>query len=321
MPKLLARPFVLCLIVLFGVPDVAGAWHDRGHRATAHIAWDAMDAPLRGRIVAVLRQHPRFEEDFLAHVPGELETADDAALGRWLLGQASIWHDLIQTLDRDIQQQYNRSRWHYINRVVWLTDADEQRLASGLDHNMATTFGPPLRRDMNLIQALKGNLAIWRDAGVADADKAVALCWILHLTGDLHQPLHTVALFSADFFPSGDRGGNSIDVRWGDKTRNLHAVWDGLPTDMPDLLPSTSTLRSIDKDVVDDDAIDEWFRQHAALAAMFVYTADLKSQVLQGQVDGRPGTVELSHEYRVAAKSLARRQVNMAGYRISELLR
>lgn len=321
MTKLLAQSIVLCLIVLVGVPGVAGAWHDRGHRATAHIAWDAMDAPLRGRVIAVLRQHPRFEEDFLAHVPGELATADDASLGRWLLGQASIWPDLIQTLDRDIQQQYNRSRWHYINRVVWLTDADEQRLASGLDHNMATTFEPPLRRDMNLIQALKGNLAIWHDAGANDADKAVALCWILHLTGDLHQPLHTVALFSAEFFPSGDRGGNSIDVRWGDKTRNLHAVWDGLPTDMPDLTPSASTLHLIKNDVVDDDAIDEWLRQHAALAGEVVYTADLKSQVLRGQADGRPGIVALSNEYQLAARSLARRQVNLAGYRISELLR
>ena len=307
--------------MLFGVPDVAGAWHDRGHRATAYIAWDAMGAPLRSSVIAILRQHPRFEADFLTHMPGELDSADETALGRWLLGQASIWPDLIQTLDRDIQQQYNRSRWHYINRVVWLTDADEQRLASGLDHNMATIFEPPLRRDMNLIQALKGNLAIWHDAGANDADKAVALCWILHLTGDLHQPLHTVALFSAEFFPSGDRGGNSIDVRWGDKTRNLHAVWDGLPTDMPDIAPSASTLRSIDNDVVDADAIDEWLTQHAGLAAKFVYTADLKSQVLQGQANGRPGTVELSHEYRVAAESLARRQVNLAGYRISELLR
>jgi len=321
MTKSLAHPFVMCLIVLFGVPDVASAWHDRGHRATAHIAWDAMGAPLRGRVIAVLRQHPRFETDFLSHVPGELDPADNAALGRWLLGQASIWPDLIQALDRDIQQQYNRSRWHYINRVVWLTDEDEKRLANGLDHNMATAFEPPLRRDMNLIQALKGNLAIWHDAGASDADKAVALCWILHLTGDLHQPLHTVALFSAEFFPSGDRGGNSIDVRQGDRTRNLHAVWDSLPTDMPDLAPSASTLLSIENDVVDDHAIDEWLRQHAALAARFVYTAGLKSQVLEGQADGRPGTVVLSHEYRVAAESLARRQVNLAGYRISELLR
>src|SRR5262249_54722897 len=42
--------------------------------------------------------------------------------------------------------------------------------------------------------------------------KAIALAWLFHLVGDIHQPLHTVQLFTVDY-PHGDRGGNEICVR------------------------------------------------------------------------------------------------------------
>jgi hypothetical protein len=36
--------------------------------------------------------------------------------------------------------------------------------------------------------------------------------WLFHLVGDIHQPLHTVQLFTREY-PNGDRGGNEICVR------------------------------------------------------------------------------------------------------------
>jgi hypothetical protein len=50
------------------------------------------------------------------------------------------------------------------------------------------------------------------------AQKQMALKWLVHLVGDLHQPLHVGR--------SGDRGGNSVEVLWFDKKTNLHKVWD-----------------------------------------------------------------------------------------------
>lgn len=298
----------------------AYAWHALGHKATAAIAYDQLSLSNQRAFVAILRQHPRFEEDFVAHMPAEVAAGDAGEQGNWLLQQASIWPDLIQQLDEDVRQEYNKSRWHYINLLVWLTPEDEDALSGELDHNMETQFSPPLRRSLNAVQALRGNLEIWHDPDAADADKAIAFCWILHLTGDLHQPLHTVALFSEAWFPKGDRGGNSVEVIWGDETRNLHSVWDGLPTDMDDVEPSARTLQSIEEDVVNDAAIDEWIHHHASLARRFVYTDELKSQLLSRLSDHQPPTVTLSHEYLVAARSLARRQVNLAGHRIAGLI-
>jgi hypothetical protein len=44
------------------------------------------------------------------------------------------------------------------------------------------------------------------------ARKAIALAWLFHLVGDIHQPLHTAQLFTVDYL-QGDRGGNEICVR------------------------------------------------------------------------------------------------------------
>lgn len=318
--RYLLRLVALACSLFFLLPASALAWHEAAHRATAAIAFEQLRADERKRIVQILRQHPRYAEDFLRHMPDGIATADDDAQGAWLLQQASIWPDLIRRLGEDVRRQYNNSRWHYINLLVWLTPEDEAALADSIDANRDTAFEPPLRQSLNIVQALRGNIATWRDPAATDAQKAVALCWVLHLVGDLHQPLHTVALFSRAYFPSGDRGGNSINVVRGDETRNLHAVWDGLPTGMGDLGPTTKTRQLIENDIVNDAAIDAWLHQHADLARRFVYTDDLKSQLLRKLEFRQSPVVNLSDDYLDAARSLARRQVNLAGHRMAELL-
>ncbi len=49
---------------------------------------------------------------------------------------------------------------------------------------------------------------------------------LVHMVGDIHQPLHTVSLFNASY-PEGDRGGNSLTVYpEGLPKTNLHSYWD-----------------------------------------------------------------------------------------------
>ncbi len=310
---------ITILITVIGVSPAYG-WHDFGHRATATIAFDAMTPEQRNAVIEILKAHPRFDKDFRAHMPETVASDSDTVQGRWLLGQAATWPDLVQTFDDDIGREFNRSRWHYINMIIYLSEADEAAFDGKFEHNMATSFEPPLRQNLNIIQALRGNLSVWHDESASDSDKSVALCWILHLTGDLHQPLHNVALFSKPYFPTGDRGGNNIEVILGDATQNLHAVWDGLPTDMESLEPSARTLLTIKTDTVDDEAIDEWLGHHASLAAKFVYPADVKEQLLARLTNDSPPVIEVSREYLIRARSIVRRQVNLAGHRTARLL-
>jgi len=64
------------------------------------------------------------------------------------------------------------------------------------------------------------------------------LAWLIHLIGDVHQPLHTAQLFTREY-PNGDRGGNEICIRVAPNTAalDLHRLWDGLITS------STNTAR------------------------------------------------------------------------------
>lgn len=58
------------------------------------------------------------------------------------------------------------------------------------------------------------------------AERALFARYLVHVVGDMHQPLHSVALFNKTF-PSGDRGGNSIKIKLLNGTsQNLHAFWD-----------------------------------------------------------------------------------------------
>ena len=60
--------------------------------------------------------------------------------------------------------------------------------------------------------------------------KAIALTWLFHLVGDVHQPLHTVQIVTTDY-PNGDRGGNAICVRApSGNSMDLHRFWDGVIT-------------------------------------------------------------------------------------------
>jgi hypothetical protein len=61
---------------------------------------------------------------------------------------------------------------------------------------------------------------------IASDVKAIMLAWLVHVVGDIHQPLHSSALFSQNLFPKEDHGGNSILTK---QHGNLHSLWDGFP--------------------------------------------------------------------------------------------
>lgn len=58
------------------------------------------------------------------------------------------------------------------------------------------------------------------------AERALFARYLVHLVGDIHQPLHSVSLFNHTF-PNGDRGGNLLKLKiLNGTTENLHSFWD-----------------------------------------------------------------------------------------------
>jgi len=66
--------------------------------------------------------------------------------------------------------------------------------------------------------ALARFTATLRDPKAPVSDKRTALRFIVHIIGDMHQPLHAGG--------GADRGGNAVSVTWFGKPSNLHSVWD-----------------------------------------------------------------------------------------------
>ena len=88
---------------------------------------------------------------------------------------------------------------------------------------------------MNILTAMTENESIVKNQSDAER-KAIALAWLFHLVGDIHQPLHTAQLFTVEY-PNGDRGGNEICVRvtQAGQPMDLHRFWDGVITSSQNL--------------------------------------------------------------------------------------
>ena len=68
--------------------------------------------------------------------------------------------------------------------------------------------------------------------------KSFALRLVIHYTGDVHQPLHTVSAVDKTY-PKGDRGGNDERMPEKEGVNELHALWDSVIYDFagyPDLV-------------------------------------------------------------------------------------
>jgi hypothetical protein len=68
--------------------------------------------------------------------------------------------------------------------------------------------------------------AVLGDATVAPAERLIALKYVVHFVGDIHQPLHCETNFASRPPPNGDRGGNDVHLTYFGSSTNLHAVWD-----------------------------------------------------------------------------------------------
>ena len=83
---------------------------------------------------------------------------------------------------------------------------------------------------VNILTAMAENESVVKNENDGERS-AVALAWLFHLVGDIHQPLHTAQLFTVEY-PEGDRGGNEICVRvtQAEQPIELHRFWDGVIT-------------------------------------------------------------------------------------------
>jgi hypothetical protein len=313
---------LLLLIVPFLAPARAHAWNATGHMTIAKLAWEQMDAGQREAAYQLLQQHPHKKQFFDAQPrPKGVGEAE------WYFVQASTWADWLRGFQRSKRPEdmaiaaYHKGPRHYINLPIVHGPDVELFKDKKLD--------PP---DENIVTALAEYLDIVKDVNAKPADRAVALCWVLHLTGDIHQPLHCVAFFSKEY-PTGDLGGNLRWVKDGKRPTNLHAYWDDvlgrgdtfeLVKDNVALLTRADYERGKFVAELEKTKIMDWAEEGKAIAVKTVYLeGKLPGLASQGQLsdEQRQMAPALPEGYAEAAVAVARRRAALAGHRMADQMR
>jgi hypothetical protein len=223
--------------------------------------------------------------------------------------KAAGWSDLVRDeVWSKRKERYDHPVWHFVNRFWTPTAAGPKRLPE------KGTLG-------ELELRLRESEARVRDSSLAASDRAIALAWILHLVGDVHQPLHSSGRVT-ERDPDGDRGGNAF-VLDDLESPNLHAFWDMILTRSRRQRYSESYFAWVDRVAREIDSLHpegslelelknrsfaDWSEAGVAIAMKSAYPDHLTR-------DAAPPP-----RYQEEVFAASARQVVLAGHRLARLL-
>lgn len=301
-PRILAAALVAACALLLA--PAARAWDDLGHQVVARIAWEHLDPGVRSRAVEILRQAPK---DADLH---QLMPASGSHRGRTLFLRASTWPDVVRDGEHARRRTlYHRGTWHYRN-FFW------EQAEPGGPARERTDLKPDRENAIERLGALAEALT---EEARPDSHKAVDLAWVLHLGGDLHQPLHTSGRVTPQE-PEGDRGGNLFKLAGDD---NLHWYWDSLLSRNHPEKPGESQQARIER-LAREIAAEYPRSEFAASLRPGDYEGWAREGFEKAKTVAFPAGLERgrepSAEYRRKALETAEASVALAGYRLAELL-
>ncbi|MDB5326000.1 MAG: hypothetical protein JWM57_1569 [Phycisphaerales bacterium] len=297
----LFTPIAIVFALLLSTSQVC-AWSAAGHTVVGAIAYDVMkkEHPAElAKVLSILHEHPTYDT-LSKKVDTSAENFDRA-----LFMAAARWPDDV----RYAKGGYSHPDWHYVDFPI---------IAKGEN----VTGKPPAA--VNALTSLAKQTDVLSAKWSVPKDKAIAICWIAHLVGDLHQPLHCCSLYTAAL-PDGDRGGNETFVRVGTKrTIPLHKFWDELLGSSAKYQDNANTAAQLrlrpefarDKlpELRTHTTPNDWAIESFEAAST---TAYIKG-TLQG--GGEKSGVALPATYPNEAKAAAERRAILAGYRLADAL-
>ena len=209
------------------------------------------------------------------------------------LSDVSVWADLVKEF-----RPHTRP-WHYINYPLELDEPDFDV--------MDTPRG-------NVLAAIETRIAILGNSQSNRESREEALKFLVHLVGDIHQPLHCGI--------GEDRGGNTIRVTWRGELSNLHAVWDS------GLFPvEDAQVNRLAESLVEDISPEDrekimkgtplnWLVESHRLVRETCYPQQTHSAF----PDSKKTSSQLSGRYIQRNRPIAERRVTEAGLRLAWLL-
>lgn len=299
------------ILVLSNLSSPALAWDEVGHKITGYIAWQRMSPAAREAVIKILRSAPEDSHLSAYWVPGP----EPEAIRKMVYFMfAATWPDVVR--ERTLENRYKKfhhSNWHY-DDTFWRQVGNKAEIIEKTEEG-----GVAVARLVEFDKVL-------RNSGASDADKAIALAWVMHLIGDIHQPLHTSARVT-DLEPKGDQGGNLFLLTPQGTPRenqqSLHWFWDSIVVradpikeDMCEREYLAHVAHQIMKKNPYKDfsstltlgEYDKWRAESFALNPTDVFTPDL----VRFQTP--------SEKYKRHAFEVSQRRLALAGYRLGDTL-
>lgn len=279
----------LLAIALF----TAQAWWETGHMLVAQVA--------KQELLKKSQNVYSRAENITLFIAGLTKNLSDSFI------EAAVWMDDIKSDPWDIF--YN---WHFINRPY-----------------NPLGLSIPAIDPMNSVYAVTEALRVLNNTktrGLTTLTKSIYMRVLLHVMGDMHQPLHDASLFNRTY-PNGDLGGNleKVFVQSENKTYPLHSFWDSVafkvPNDMPrPLQPANISIieqlaqsftdefpRSALQDKLNEKNVTKW-------------TIDCFRDAVESAYNPLRADMVIDEPYQTQAYATIRRNIALGGYRIADLL-
>jgi hypothetical protein len=293
-----------CLIITLGVLVATArnalAWGNEGHQIVCQIAFDRLSPAGKMLLQSIQADLSNVQDPFRDCTAACVTLHPDD--GRSMTFQVGcIWPD--ESRRDTFKDTYE---YHFINVSNVFTELSLERDCALLD---CAVVG---------IQRFARYLTLPPGSSREKERRVLAVRFLGHFVGDLHQPLHVG--FAEDL------GGNTIKVKWkigatsATTSTDLHAVWDnqilkraGMTINAVatgDLLASQITQAQASMWGGFD--ITSWAQESFALAQAKAYTKPDGTRVVQNDV--------LGDDYFNAARPVVQEQLKKAGVRLANLV-
>lgn len=319
MIRRVAFVFLLCFALW---PALLLSWGPIGHMTVAYLAYERLTPAVRVRVRDLLKMNPYYA-NWDKQIPAGTSPDDH---DRIIFVSASIWADDIKgesqysddgpdpggnlpdgassSQNTGYSDMLRHRYWHFVD-IPFSTDGTKLPAI-------------PVPNAETQIDAFRAVLA----SDQPDELKSYDLVWLLHLIGDVHQPLHATARITQED-AQGDAGGNKVKLL-GDAASNLHSYWDDLPGS--DYQFCAKKVHCVDRAAVLGKSLPApllkanretktsvWVHESFEAARTVVYQAPI------GPKDG-PYTIVPWSAYETRAEHLARTRLALAGVRLAQVL-
>ena len=259
-------------------------------------AFRQLPPEFQAQAIEVLKAHPDYQEWVKAYHPNPV-----VGPAEYVFMRSSTWPDEI----RRSGSPYDHPDWHFIDYPL---------------RPPAFPVEPDPQPTNNVLFGVAQCEETLSDTSADPVLRAVYLSYLIHMIGDMHQPLHCESFFDAQF-PNGDRGGNDFYVRLEQGGVRLHGIWDGLLGDAESPVIQWREALKLQADFPRASLPE--LRKHTTPKSWSLESREqaIEYGYLNGFLKGSTNSESafpLPESYLPNAKAVAERRGALAGYRLAD---